>query len=368
MTCEVLSHPRYFHQFAHLLSPFFRSCNCGNAQSGCDEGIRASGGGQPCLWFSQGCTIGCATCTGIGSHSNVSLCESPTTKHTLPKRAWTMNRNFTEDGAMDSYKWNPWRAPGSAPVSDPCGMAGGTQKSHEGPGDAVFSDYSLGETIITMGDLGSKALPTASSGTVWVAGTSVEVAWGIRYNHGGGYAYRLCKVGDPLGLTEECFQKGHLNFDYTKQVLQWKNGTRLSIPGTWVSTGTTPRGSQWSMNPIPRIDFDSHSSGQAPGYTGCRMAKAKNGTGLGPLGPGCRQFDPPCPQDEGWFAQRGLPLDSVDVEGQCSGDWTLGMIVDRVQLPLTLTPGEYVLGWRWDCEESTQVWSSCADVSIVSPS
>jgi hypothetical protein len=32
-----------------------------------------------------------------------------------------------------------------------------------------------------------------------------------------------------------------------------------------------------------------------------------------------------------------------------------------------ITPGEYVLGWRWDCEESTQVWSGCADVTIISP-
>jgi hypothetical protein len=29
------------------------SCNCGDSQNGCDQGIRASGGGQPCLWFSQ---------------------------------------------------------------------------------------------------------------------------------------------------------------------------------------------------------------------------------------------------------------------------------------------------------------------------
>ena len=27
--------------------------------------------------------------------------------------------------------------------------------------------------------------------------------------------------------------------------------------------------------------------------------------------------------------------------------------------------GEYVLGWRWDCEMSSQVWSSCADITIV---
>jgi len=29
--------------------------------------------------------------------------------------------------------------------------------------------------------------------------------------------------------------------------------------------------------------------------------------------------------------------------------------------------GEWVLGWRWDCEESNQVWASCSDVTIVSP-
>jgi len=27
--------------------------------------------------------------------------------------------------------------------------------------------------------------------------------------------------------------------------------------------------------------------------------------------------------------------------------------------------GMYVVGWRWDCEETTQIWESCADVRIV---
>ena len=45
----------------------------------------------------------------------------------------------------------------------------------------------------------------------------------------GGYSWRLCKIGDPLGLTEACFQKGHLDFDPTKQVLKWNNGT-LTYP------------------------------------------------------------------------------------------------------------------------------------------
>ena len=40
-------------------------------------------------------------------------------------------------------------------------------------------------------------------------------------------------------------------------------------------------------------------------------------------------------------------------------------IVDRVAIPATLAPGEWVLGWRWDCEESNQIWQSCSDVTIT---
>ena len=41
------------------------------------------------------------------------------------------------------------------------------------------------------------------------------------------------------------------------------------------------------------------------------------------------------------------------------------MIYFTIQIPASLTPGKYVLGWRWDCEESTQIWSSCSDVIII---
>jgi len=39
--------------------------------------------------------------------------------------------------------------------------------------------------------------------------------------------------------------------------------------------------------------------------------------------------------------------------------------VDRLAVPTTLAPGLYVLGFRWDAEQTSQVWSSCADVEIV---
>lgn len=41
--------------------------------------------------------------------------------------------------------------------------------------------------------------------------------------------------------------------------------------------------------------------------------------------------------------------------------WTL---VDRVKIPDALEPGEYVVSWRWDCEQTPQVWNSCADVTV----
>ena len=40
-------------------------------------------------------------------------------------------------------------------------------------------------------------------------------------------------------------------------------------------------------------------------------------------------------------------------------------IVDRVVIPADLKAGGYVLGFRWDCEESNQIWQSCSDVDIV---
>lgn len=40
-------------------------------------------------------------------------------------------------------------------------------------------------------------------------------------------------------------------------------------------------------------------------------------------------------------------------------------IVDKVVVP-DVPPGDYVLQFRWDCESFSQVWESCADVTIVS--
>ena len=39
-------------------------------------------------------------------------------------------------------------------------------------------------------------------------------------------------------------------------------------------------------------------------------------------------------------------------------------VEDGLHVPAGITPGEYVLGYRWDAEMTSQVWSSCADITI----
>merc|ERR1711939_136491 len=41
----------------------------------------------------------------------------------------------------------------------------------------------------------------------------------------------------------------------------------------------------------------------------------------------------------------------------------MGSVMDEIHVPNKL--GDYVLSWRWDCEETDQVWNSCADIVIT---
>lgn len=157
----------------------------------------------------------------------------------------------------------------------------------------------------------------------------------------GGYTYRLCPAESEL--NEACFQKTSLAF-VGNSSLRWGGvgGETVSFSpaarGWEVSTGTIPEGSVWRKFPIPRTVSEWYMYGAS--------------------------FDPVCDESDACKGSHYKPPPPGVCK--CSGDWNDQVeIVDRVAIPEGLAPGKYVLGWRWDCEESTQVWTSCSDVTIV---
>ena len=80
--------------------------------------------------------------------------------------------------------------------------------------------------------------------------TNVRVA----ANHGGGYQYRLAKkpAGGNHELTEAMFQQMPLEFTGSQSWLQYGGNSSLRFPieATRTAVGTTPKGSQWTKNPI----------------------------------------------------------------------------------------------------------------------
>jgi len=289
--------------------------------------------GQACYWFSNGCSIGCPKCDGkergpLSIHKNkTDICGLGHKATICDPSLRTVNTGAECGSDEDVYYYSPWRAPGSAPVFDSCGMAGGSPKL------GGFGAQYRTTTNAKQGDLGSQTLEHGVSGVFpWQAGKQVHVSWSITANHGGGYQYRLCPEGHDL--TEECFQKMPLDF-VGQQGFVWADGTTFLFNGTYVTEGTIPKGSKWAMNPVPRND--TVQTGKS-------------------FPPRCKEI-PNCGSTE------------VNSKCKCSGMWGPYdmQIVDILQIPKDIKPGPYTLGWRWDCEESTQIWSSCSDVWIFPP-
>ena len=290
--------------------------------------------------------------------SGQSLCPRATIKPTMcdPKHR-SVNIDAPCGSITDYYYYSPWRAPGSAPVLDPCGAAGG-RKPGQGNGGAGAAYANT--TNARLGDLGT-SLPPRPSGTVWAAGSTVEVAFTNAAFHGGGYSYRICPAHT---VTEACFQQHPLQFE-GQSSLRWggEGGERLYFNATYVTHGTQPPGSMWARHPIPRGPWGWGRTGAShppvcqeteeclrlgrrpspaqcrkdPSTAGCVIPRATANTTHG----GCR-----CSDD-------GAPSGPVNVE-----------VVDTLRIPADIAAGAWVLGWRWDAEESSQVWASCSDVTI----
>ena len=260
---------------------------------------------------------------------------------------WEKIHRFSEDhGGTSIVAWlptyldkNPWLAPGTAEVFSPCGIAGGNPFGVEGCDDfqndkfCTWGGYSYGPDArdIDWED---------SVWTEWSRGESVRVGWSMDANHGGGYSYRLCKVGvdGPGGVTEECFQKTPLQFSSEYSWVQYGNdeNRKVVFKANRTTHGTYPPGSEWTMNPIPVC----------------------NSTDIGWLNPNCPQgFE---------FPPRGTGLHGVG-EAVWAPDVALFLwiLMDEVTVPGNLESGEYVLSFRWDNEATPQVWSGCSNIMIT---
>jgi len=318
--------------------------------------------GQASFWYSQGCFIGCDECDHKSGRRQTDLCGSGKAA-TLPDYARSVNRNATRGSALDIYKHNPWSAPGSAPVADACGLAGGWPWGNDGGEAGLY----VNTTNARHGQNGTTLLPTPAAAE-WVIGGEAEVSWQVRNNHGGGYSYRLCPASEPL--TEACFQRHPLAFQPSLSTLAFADGSRVAYRPTLVSEGTQPAGSTWARIPIAPTALGPiciPGPGDDPAAPNS-CAKANNHADSEPCG--CT----PCPQTPGSDCSRcdncGTPaFEPVATHG---GRPVMGVgpvvgMNDVVKVPGTLPPGRYVLGWRYDCEATAQVWSNCADITLVAP-
>ena len=195
--------------------------------------------GYECFWFTQPTSIPGAPTLNSSAHR-------------------PFNVDVADGSAIDWTRRMPWRAPGTAPVlGSGCGVAGGspyTNMSDNGgnppPGIAQGAD---GRTALA---------PKAP--TVWKRGGTVEVAWAMMTNHGGGYSWRLCPNDGHAAVNEACFQQHPLAFAGDRQwirygdIWQWGTNRRLpdmEVPLVRVTQGAAPPGSEWARNPIPACKF-----------------------------------------------------------------------------------------------------------------
>lgn len=213
---------------------------------------------------------------------------------------------------------NPWRSPGSAPIMSPCGI--GCVFPDGDPWDHESSPECRDSTT----NLDGRDLPKTDR-TVWQQGGTAEVAWSISANHGGGYAFRVCPASQQHP-DETCFQKPEhqLEFSGDTHTIHWTDdGLEETIPAKRTKIGTFPAGSHWTMNPIPT------NEGPAPWPQPCSLHPCAGSPGIQP------QL------------------------------FTSFSIKDQIKVPTHLTPGDYTLSWRWDTEMTPQVWTNCADITIV---
>ena len=331
------------------------TCFCNNGTSLCNNG-------QACFWFSQGVSIGCKAADGNGRrYPNFDHCvderaadfDPLTMDGALHPKYRTTNVNSRPGSIDDIWKYNPWRAPGKGPLADPCGMAGGTQTE-------CFNAGAYNSTkFAKQGDLATNVLKKRTDlyQTVWTRGAVERTRWETTAAHGGGYIYQLCPASSTP-LTEECFAASPLAFatPHTQKIIHSNTSLDFEI-AMIVIPETASGGAGWALNPFPYASDAPCDWDAAAGGGHCTWACAKCGAPHFAADTACP--DPGCRHAA--FLSHNISY------GAAIPDLTRGSrtVEDSVVVPKDLSAGEYVLRWRWDCEASSQVWTTCSDITIV---
>jgi len=207
----------------------------------------------------------------------------------------------------------PWYAPGTAPTwGEGCGANGGnpngcgTDEHYGGCCGGSCGGYVGGKSAM---EHAAEGLFDQAPYVEWTRGEPAEVYWYVGADHRGGYAYRICKVPPSgiSGVTEKCFNDGHLDF-YGDTAWIYYHSNQNFDPELW--------------EPIQAV-------------------RTKTGT---------------YPPNSEW-AKMALPIAS-----ESGAQWAFK---DLVQVPENIQPGDYILSFRWDSQKTAQVWNSCANIRIV---
>eukprot|EP00729_Bicosta_minor_P016467 gene16467-30023_t len=130
-----------------------QSCTCtngnpgGDSKTGCDQGLRGPAG-QSCLWWSQGCSIGCKECaTAIPGFDQFHGVAPQAGKLGFNTRSWN-----SEGAHVPMINATLPKKATHLSLTPAVKLAASTYKNQTIGGDSIYSTTPLA----TMGDMGSK--------------------------------------------------------------------------------------------------------------------------------------------------------------------------------------------------------------------
>lgn len=246
----------------------------------------------------------CTSSSGVPCHSAM---------YTGRSTDWFTNYTWISmSSSLPWWKRTPWQSPGSAPIhGQGCGANGGNPYpmgcQYPGPDTDPYGTKCKWNGGYVGGrpavpDQAAEGLFSQAPVTSWQRGKAHFVYWSSGARHRGGYAYRLCKV--PSGGISKVTESCFQNGH-----LNFANMDSWIYDRPW---------SWFNTNKWQKITAQSKT---------------------GPGGKIWRVIN--LPKNSHWAFR------------------------DQVWIPSNLPTGDYVLSFRWDCQLTPQIWSSCANIKIV---